>query len=153
MKHIIPFLFSLTIILTLLLTSCSTPKELEYRTYQNFKVEKLGLGSSTIRMDLVYYNPNKFGLQLKRTDLEIYLDDVFLGRTSQELQISIPRESEFALPIKIDVDMKNLLKNALKASFSNNVDIKVKGTVKVGKANVYMSFPVNYEGKHNLSVF
>ena len=141
------------IILTLLLTSCSAPKELEYRSYKNFRVEKLGLGYSTVRLELVYFNPNKFGLQLKRTDLDIYIDDVYFGRTSQDLQITIPRESEFSLPIKIDLDMKNLFKNALTTGFSKSVDIKVKGTVKVGKANIFKSFPVNYEGIHNLSVF
>ncbi|MEP7093892.1 MAG: hypothetical protein ABI793_07520 [Flavobacterium sp.] len=41
---------------------------------ENFTVDKIGFSSTTIKMDLVYYNPNNFGLQLKSTDLDIYLD-------------------------------------------------------------------------------
>ncbi|MES2431945.1 MAG: LEA type 2 family protein [Bacteroidota bacterium] len=139
--------------LTNLLLSCSAPKELEYRDFKNFTVDQLGFTSSTVKMDLVYYNPNNFGLQLQRTDLDIYIDSTYLGHTTQEFQITIPGRREFTLPIKVDVDMKNVLKNAMKTAFNQEVTIKVLGTVKVGKMNVYKSFPVNYEGKQTLSLF
>ncbi|MGN6298009.1 MAG: hypothetical protein ACTHM7_14575, partial [Ginsengibacter sp.] len=48
--------------------SCSSPKALEYREYHNFSVEKLGYSNSTIKMDLVYFNPNNFRMQLRNTD-------------------------------------------------------------------------------------
>lgn len=141
------------LLLTILLVSCSTPKALEYRDFRNFSVEKLGFSSSSVRMDLVYFNPNSFGLQLNRTDLDIYLDSNYLGRTSQEHGITIPRKAEFIIPIKMDIDMKNLLKNGFITIFRNEIKVKVNGTVKVGKANVFKSFPVNYEGMQTFSVF
>src|SRR5665647_948463 len=126
-------------LLTNLLLSCSTPKELEYRDFKNFTVEKLGFSSSSLKMDLIYYNPNNFGLELNRTDLDIFIDNNYLGRTSQEYQVSIPRREEFSIPIKIDVDMKNLLKNGFTTFLNNEVMIKVTGTVRVGKLNVFKS--------------
>jgi len=140
-------------LLTNLLLSCSTPKELEYRDFKNFTVEKLGFSSSSLKMDLIYYNPNNFGLELNRTDLDIFIDNNYLGRTSQEYQVSIPRREEFSIPIKIDVDMKNLLKNGFTTFLNNEVMIKVTGTVRIGKLNVFKSFPVNYEGKQRFSFF
>lgn len=104
-------------------------------------------------MDLVYYNPNNFSLQLQRTDLNIFIDNNYLGHTIQELQITIPKRAEFFIPVKIDVDMKNLLKNGFITLVNNEVMIKVTGTVKVGKANVYKTFPVSYEGKQRFTVF
>ncbi len=141
------------VLMTILLNSCAPPKAFEYRDYKNFSVQKLGVSATTIKMDLIYFNPNNFGLQLKRTDLDIYIDNTYLGHTSQEMQISIPRRQEFALPIQMDVDMKNIWKNALNSFFSQEVTIKITGTVKVGKANIFASFPVNYEGKQTFSVF
>lgn len=140
-------------LLTNLLLSCSTPKELEYRDFKNFTVEKLGFSSSSLKMDLIYYNPNNFGLELNRTDLDIFIDNNYLGKTSQEYQVSIPRREEFSIPIKIDIDMKNLLKNGFTTFLNNEVMIKVAGTVRVGKLNVFKSFPVNYEGKQRFSFF
>jgi LEA14-like dessication related protein len=126
-------------------TSCQAPKELVYRDFKNLKVEKLGFGSSTLNLDLIYYNPNNFGLQLRNTDLDIFIDNNYLGHSSQNFQINIPRLAEFTLPLQIEVDMKNALKNALPSLLGKEVMVKVKGWVKLGKAKVYKSFEVNYE--------
>lgn len=132
-------------------SACSAPKELVYKDFNSFSLNKLGLGSSSVKMNLVYYNPNNFGLQLKRTDLDIYIDGTYLGRTSQDYQITIPKLTEFTLPISIDVDMKNVFKNAFNTLFSKEVTVKVTGRIKLGKANVFFGMPVNYEGKQQLS--
>ena len=148
-----PSLPLLSIVLTIWLNSCSTPKELEYRDFRNLTIDKLGFSSTTIKMDLVYYNPNNFGLQLKATDLDIFLDDNYLGHTIQEEFVSIPSREEFIVPVKIDVDMKNLLKNSLVTLINNEVSIKVTGTIKVGKGNIFKNFPVNYEGRQKFTMF
>ena len=61
--------------------------------------------------------------------------------------------STFLLPIKFTVDMQNLFKNAFNTLSGNEISIKVNGNIKVGKANVFMNMPVNYEGKHRFSLF
>ena len=55
--------------------------------------------------------------------------------------------------MKIDVDMRNLLKNGLNTFLRNEVTVKITGSIRVGKANVFMSFPVLYEGKQVFSFF
>ena len=143
-KTTLPFF----LLLTLLLVSCSTPKELEYRDFRNFSIQKIGFSTSSAKMDMIYYNPNGFGLQLKRTELDIFVNGVLLGHSSQEYQITIPKKEQFIIPITMDIDMKNLIKNSLTTLFNKEVNVKVTGSIKVGKANVFISFPVNYEGVH-----
>jgi len=153
MKKILPC-FSIGFLILLLFTSsCQAPKELVYRDFKNLKVEKLGFGSSTLNLDLIYYNPNNFGLQLRNTDLDIFIDNNYLGHSSQDFQVNIPRLAEFTLPLQIEVDMKNALKNALPSLFGKEVIVKVIGTIKLGKANVYKSFEVNYESLQRFSTF
>lgn len=137
----------------LFLAACSSPKELEYQNYKNFHLEKMGFNTSRVTLDLQYYNPNNFGLQLRRTDLDIFINNTFLGHSASDTLINIPRRDTFLLPIKFDMDMKNVFKNAFSTMMGNEVTVKVTGKVKVGKANVYMSMPVNYEGKHKFSLF
>lgn len=137
----------------LIIAGCSSPKELEYQNYKNFHLQNLGYNASRVTLDLQYYNPNNFGLQLRRTELDIFINDNFLGHSSSDTLINIPRRDTFLLPIKFDMDMKNVLKNAWNTIIGNEVTVKVKGTIKVGKANVFMSMPVNYEGKHKFSLF
>lgn len=104
-------------------------------------------------MDLVYFNPNNFGLELKKTDIDIFINDDFLGHTTQEYQISIPKKEEFSMPVSINLDMKNILRNSMNALFSNQVMVKITGSVKVGKANTFISFPIRYEGNQQFSLF
>lgn len=140
-------------LLIIALLSCSSPKALEYKTYHNFSVEKLGFNNSTIKLDLEYFNPNNFGMQLKNSDLDIFIDGNLLGHSSFDTLITIPRRDTFILPIKFDVDMQNIYKNAWSTLTGKEVLIKLTGKLKIGKANVFMSLPVNYESKETFSLF
>jgi LEA14-like dessication related protein len=137
----------------LVIAGCSSPKELVYQDDKNFHLDKMGFTASRVTLDLQYYNPNNFGLQLKRTDLDIFINNNFLGHSGSDTLINIPRRDTFLIPIKFDVDMKNMFKNAWSTLVGTEVMVKVTGRVKVGKANVFMSMPVNYEGKQKFSLF
>lgn len=133
--------------------SCSSPKALEYKTYHNFNIEKLGFNNSAISLDLEYYNPNNYGLQLRSTDLDIFINGNLLGHSSLDTLIRIPRRDTFSIPVKFDVDMQNVFKNAWNTLIGKEVLVKLSGKVRIGKANVFMSFPVEYESKQTFSFF
>lgn len=151
MKLLYPlFLF---ISLLVFMPSCRAPKDLEFREYNSVSLENMGFTASTLKMNLVYYNPNNFGLELKRTELDIYVDSTFLGHSSQELQVAIPKRDIFTIPLIVNLDMKNLLKNGLTTLLNKEVMVRAVGNVKVGKAGVYKNFKVDYSSKQQFSLF
>lgn len=152
MKHFLtPLLFfSISIIF---LSSCREPKDLEFREFRNLKISNVGFSAAQVNVDLVYYNPNNFGLELNRTDLDVFVDSIFLGRSSQDLQVAVRRKDIFVLPLKIDVDMKNLLKNSLVTLLNKSVNVRLVGKVKVGKGGVFKSFPVDYTTVQSFSLY
>ena len=153
MKHTYS-LFTLFIFCTiLLLPSCREPKDLVFRDFQHLTLEKVGLSTATLKVDLQYYNPNNFGLELKRTDLDIYINNTLLGHSSQDLQVAIPKRDVFTLPLQIELDMKNLLKNGIMSLFDKKVKVRLLGKVKVGKAGVFKIFNVDYETEQQFSLF
>ena len=135
------------------LTSCRTPKDLEFREFNGVKLDRLGFSASSLSVNLVYYNPNNFGLELNRTELDIFVDSVYLGHSSQLLQVPIPKRDVFTIPLKVDLDMKNLLKNSLVSLFNKEVAIRTVGNVKVGKAGIYKNIKVDYTTRQQLSLF
>lgn len=139
--------------LILAIMSCSSPKALEYRTFHNFSIQKLGFNNTTIKLDLEYYNPNNYGMQLRNSDLDIFIDGKLLGHSTFDTLINIPGRNTFILPIKFDVDMQNIYKNAWSTMTGKEVLVKLTGKLKIGKANVFMSLPVNYESKETFSLF
>lgn len=135
------------------MTSCRTPQDLEFREFNNLALDKIGFSASSLKVNLVYYNPNNFGMELSKTELDIYVDSTFLGHSSQELQVPIPRRDVFTIPLKVDLDMKNLFKNGLMGLMNKKVAIRAVGNVKVGKAGVYKNFKVDYTTTQQLSLF
>lgn len=140
-------------ILVTLAFACQKPQGFDYRDIRNFKVEKLGFDKSTVSMDLVYYNPNNFGVQLRKVDCDVYINEKYLGKYQLDTMMAIPKKSEFILPSRMQVDMKNVFKNTVSVLFSKDVLVKVKGTTRVGKGNLFINVPVNYEGRHEFELF
>ena len=149
-----PIRFLATFIaLVIFQTSCHEPKSLEFREFKNLTLDKLSFAGAALKVDLVYYNPNNFGLQLNRTDLDVYVDSTFLGHSSQDIQVNISKRDVFTIPLKLDLDVKNLLKNGITSMLNKSVSVRVLGSVKVGKAGIYKSFPVDYTSIQNFSMF
>ncbi|HAI82195.1 MAG TPA: hypothetical protein DCL43_00885, partial [Chitinophagaceae bacterium] len=59
---------------------CKKPQGFEYRSIKNFQVEKIGLNKTQLAMELVYFNPNHFGEDLKHVDCDIYINKSYLGK-------------------------------------------------------------------------
>ena len=145
---------SLLVIAALLFCcSCKKPEAFEYRDMRNFSIDSLGFNSSAVSMDLVYFNPNNFGVRLKNIDCDIYVDHAYLGKYLLDTNMFIPRRSEFCLPSRMSIDMRNIFKNSLNSIFSNGILLEAKGTARVGKAGIYATIPFSYSGRHTFTLF
>ena len=142
-----------SILLIVLLSSCASPKTFEYREIRNIKLDQFGFDKTSLAMELVYFNPNNFGLDLKKVDADVYVDNHYLGKMNLDTTMHIPKKADFILPSKIALDLKEFYKNALNLAISNEVLVTVKGTTRVGKAGLYKTVPFTYEGRHKLSLF
>ena len=142
-----------SIIVIVFLSNCRAPQDLVFRDYKNLRLQNIDFSAANLKVDLVYYNPNNIGLELNRTDFDLFIDSSYLGHSSQNLQIAIPARKEFTLPLDIKVDLKNLLKNGLTALINKEVLIQLKGNVRVGKAGIYKIIKVDYASKQNFSMF
>ncbi len=131
--------------------SCkSTLKEPDFVGAKNFTIGKIGLQESYIGMDLYYYNPNGFKLQLKNADLDVFLENRFVGKTQLDTLLDIPAKDTFSIPVKMGVNMKNLFPNLLTLALKDEVEVKMEGSAKVSKSGINMNIPVHYSGKHKI---
>lgn len=136
----------------LLLAAChSSPiKDPVFLESKNVRVGKLGLQKSTVNMTLDYFNPNGFGLTLENADLEVYVENKYVGKTILNERISIPAKDTFSIPVKIDVEMKNLVSNLMMVGLNEDVELKLKGTARLKKAGIGITLPIDYAGRHKL---
>ena len=118
----------------------------------NFSISKIGSENSNVAMDLVLFNPNNFGLTLKNVNCDISVDSNFIGKFTLDTTIHISGKTEFNVPVKLNIDIRNVLQSSLSMLF-REVKIGAVGTTKVGKGGFYKTIPINYQGMHKLNLF
>lgn len=104
-------------------------------------------------MDFIFFNPNTYAVNLKKVDCDVYLDSSYVGKFLLDTTMHIAGSSEFALPVSLDVDMKNILKNSFNLLMHNEVLIAARGTTRIGRGGIYVTIPFNYAGKEKLNRF
>ena len=134
-------------------SSCEKAKDLEFVRVAGITFDNLGFSKSVIRLTLAYYNPNNFNLKLKDASFDLFFDDTPVGHSVQDTMIAIPAKDTFFFPVKLEVNMENVVKNAWGALMNKEVTIRATGNCKVGKGGVYLPFPIKCETKQPLKFF
>ena len=134
-------------------SSCEKTKDIQFVRVAGIDLDEIGMSKSIVRMTLAYYNPNNFRLQLKDANFDLFIDDTEVGHSMQDTTISIPARDTFYFPVKLEVNMGNVFKNALSAFSNKEVTIKATGNCKVGKGGIFLPFPIKCETKQALNFF
>jgi len=146
-------LFFCGILFIVLMASCQKPQSFEYRGMQNLNIDSIGLVSSKISLELVYFNPNNFGVDLRNVNCDVYINHNYLGKYILDTTMHIARRSEFIIPSSMQVDMKNVFKNALGTFLSSQVLVELKGSTRVGKSGIFITVPFTYSAMEKFGMF
>ena len=145
--------FISVIAIAALFFACNKPQSFEYRGMQNLEIDSLGLAKSKISLELVYFNPNNFGVNLRNVNCDVYVNHNYLGKYVLDTLMHIAKKSEFAIPSSMDVDMKNIYRNSLNTLLSKQVLVELRGSTRLGKSGIYITVPFNYSAMETFSLF
>jgi LEA14-like dessication related protein len=139
----------------MILSSCGTNnvKEPEYRDIRNIRLINLGPLQSTAGVDLIYYNPNNFGVQVATARGAIYIDSSYFGQFELDEKVQVKKRSEFILPATVKVDMISAIKNHRDLYKKKEALVKIQGTAMVKKSGFSKEIPINYEHIQNIERF
>jgi LEA14-like dessication related protein len=137
---------------TIVLASCGTAnvKEPEYREIREVRLIELGLLQSKAGIDLVYYNPNNFGVQLSEARGDVYIDNVYFGRFGLGETVRVKKRSEFIVPAVVNMDMIGAVKNQRELLKKKEVLVRIDGIARVSKAGLSRDIPLKYERMQNI---
>ena len=143
------------IIFSIIFSSCgpNNVKEPEYRDIRNIRLINLGPLQSTAGVDLVYYNPNKFGVQVTTARGDIYIDSSYFGQFELDEKVQVKKRSEFILPATVKVDMISAIKNHRDLYKKKEALVKIQGTAMVKKSGFSKEIPISYEHMQNIERF
>ena len=137
------------------LSSCgvNNVKDPVYRDIREVRLIELGVLQSTAGVDLVYYNPNNFGVQVSEARGDVYVDNQFLGRFALNESVQVNKRSEFVLPAILKLDMIGAIKNQRELIKKKEVLLRIEGLARIKKAGFTRDVPIRYAGMQNIERF
>jgi LEA14-like dessication related protein len=142
MKNIV-FLFMFAGILTFI--SCGKPQSPDYLGFRDFSIQNLSMTETILKTNLAFYNPNPFSMELKRGNVDVYLDDQLANHYVMDSNIAIPKKDTFYVPVNLKVSPQILLNSALKMLMNNNqIKVRLLGSVRVKRSGVSFTVPFDY---------
>jgi hypothetical protein len=85
-------------------------------------------------------------MELKRGDVNVYLDDKLANHYVMDSTIYIPRKDTFYVPLNLKISPKFLIGSALSILMNNNkIKVRLEGSVRVKRSGVSFNVPINYE--------
>lgn len=140
----------LWVVLPLVFVACAKPTSLDYLGIKNIRMLSFGFQESTVGADVQYYNPNKYPLTMKRAEVDVYINNTYLGKTTLDTTIHIPKKDTFLIPVHLRIDMKNANMNMLQDLAKQDVMVKLEGSARVGRSGIFINYPIKYEGMQRL---
>lgn len=137
----------------LLLTACSEFQEIEVGSpsaiiFKSFKDNKIN-----VDLSLPITNPNDLQFKITKINLEVVVNDNYLGKITNVKNIHIPRESSENHVFNLDLEVKSVVKGILSVINilgSGTVEVESKGEIKVRSGFIAKSIPV--ENSANIKV-
>ena len=145
-------LYTFSLLALLLFSACKRPKDLIYTGVKHFGIKQSGLTNTLITVDMKLYNPNKFGLMLKSSDVAVYINNSHVGQAYLRDKQLIPAKDTFLLPVVFNVDLLHAIPNALQLLTKKEITLKVDGVLRAGRYGLFVVMPVTYETKQKIDI-
>jgi LEA14-like dessication related protein len=144
-------LFSPILLLACLtFTGCRKIQDPEFKRIDHLGIKNWSFQNATVGFSVTYFNPNNFGVSVKEAEADVYLDSSYLGKFTQDSTVDVKGNSEFSIPFSGTISLQTALNMNLDSLARKDVLLKADGFVKVGKAGIYITRPIHYEGLHRL---
>jgi len=131
-------------------TGCKEVKDPEFKKVDEFGLRNLSLMDATVGFNVTYFNPNDFGVTVKEAEADIFIDSTYMGKFVQDTAIEVRRQSDFTIPFSGTIPLRKAMELNLESLSQRDILLKADGNVKVGKAGIYVSRPIHYQGLHRL---
>ena len=142
MNSFFKFLIILLIILGIT-TACSTIKDPELISISNLEI-KTDSESFNIQTDLKIYNPNKFTLRSQNINIELFINDLFIGDVVLLDEFNVKKQDTSVLTFNLNLDSK-FFNQRINLGDTLNLNIK-------GKAKIFFNLNYKFNTDYQLSL-
>lgn len=136
-----------------LATGCKY-QEVTFKGVNGVSVSRMDQRGVALNVDVTLENPNGFRIRVQDPDVDVYLNELYIGKARLDERIVLPPRSTgvYHVPLhaSFDGDGSNAMSALLIATLSGRGDLRVKGTVRAGTWLFRKKFP--FEEKHTIDL-
>ena len=125
----------LFIALALLFSSCKmfSFDNPEMRGKEEIKISKINGKTIEFTVSATVFNPNWYGLKVKPSMLDLYIDDEFVGKVHLDKKVKLKGKKENDLNAVFTATLEgNVLLKAMKYATKDKLKVQLKGEIKGG---------------------
>jgi LEA14-like dessication related protein len=134
----------------LFLAACQKPLAPDYLGFSNAQFRSDNLKNTQVQANLKFYNPNNFGVKLKKADMDIFLNDKLANHYILDSTILINKLDTFYIPVNLQLDLKSLMGNAMQLLVSRKVKIGLDGKIRFKRGILPFKKHFHYEVNQSL---
>ncbi len=142
----------LLLISMIFLAGCSAYEEVELQDITHVEVLRMDGRTIALRVDAMVSNPNGSKIHVEDPDVDLYLNDQFVGKGALDSALVLDKNSTRVYPIHLHADLSGgpLLMMLLSGALTGEMKLGVKGTV-VGRSGLLRKrFPFELEERIDL---
>jgi LEA14-like dessication related protein len=146
-------LSTILVAVALIFASCQSAKnvsEPEFRDISDVRLIEVGLLKTTAGANMIYYNPNNFGINLSSARGDVYVENVYFGSFDLNQEVRVNKRSEFILPVTLKIDNINALKDQGNILKKKEALVRIEGFALVRKSGFSKEIPIRYEQMQNV---
>jgi len=145
---------SLPLLLPLLLSSCFSYQEVTFKGITDVQVSRMDEKGIAVRAMVTLDNPNGFRIHVNDPDVDVYLNDVYIGKAILDSNLTIDKRisKDYAVPMHATFNGHggDAMVAILGAALSGHAKLKAKGSVS-GKSFLFSKrFPFEQETELDL---
>jgi len=130
-------------LIVLLITSC-TFYEPEYRGGESVQMGQLKGKELTLSVSVDLYNENKFGITVKPSTLDVYLEDTYIGKVHLDEKFKMKRKSVTRITAPLTITLENgVLFKLIRLANQKKIKVRINGDVKASVLFLTKKLPVD----------
>jgi LEA14-like dessication related protein len=130
-----------------MLSSCSPYKEVELTDITNVELLSMDARMVALRVDARIDNPNGFPIALEEPDVDLFLNDSYVGKGVLDSTLVLERKTAKVYPVYLHADLAGgpLLVMLISSAMRGEAKLTVKGTVSARSGALRKRFPFEME--------
>jgi len=143
-QSLIASLFLVTILVTY---SCKPKEDVVLKQVRDIVLD--ASPDPMLHANAVLYNPNIMKMNLRKFDVEIFVNGKNAAHIDQEMQFTVPSSAEFTVPLEARLNLKELglLDTIFGMLGGKKMKVEYKGSISITYKGVPLKVPVSYQSE------